>query len=832
MVRSQQHLQKHWKIAGQLFLPITPLLASLALSTHRLGQLIASAIDPDADNRMPTIAIIKANVVWLFSRDNHFRSEGLSRLTYMLHKMENASDYLPNIGQVSDVLQSNLCLVSPITSRAGDELDNINDYDSLKSLLAMLTNDVTLDRSLRHQALAQIDFMALDARCTEVIHTLDGVRIILDILDKALQVNTYAIFANDATLAVSILRKVCARMPSARIRLANDTHIYSLLLRTLLLFQHDDQLRRNCSALLFMLAFNEYIVGGTLNVGLNVPSIVKKLNAPIECEYGWHTPTRNPFSVLLSPNDGGETGRSHVDTLSRRTQSPAPVEQLVEHSERCWRHIRMAFATAWFGSLDKCTATNGYLHAGNAKLNYRINPHALKFCPALQIQAADLDIVAGTSPLAGIQYWMKQIQSATSSGQVVDALAAIESFSNVGAAGQGCPWSYDEFLDAIRRFCTTMPNSRCDEQLFMGICRLLANFIERDASKILLWTLSELNRDRCVFVEVLRASKVDVGVFMANAAFVEAVLMKTIQTPAKKHFEQLIMWTSSASDKQSVGSKKSSNQPSNLYEKMFDILLGLVDGMIVKKRFVELGCLVSMIRVVTSSAKIPPNFYTTSYVANKLLGLIAALNSHYHVGSMFVKNSLLTIGNLMMRVNDLRIDDKYMGLLIMLCGHADLEIRTYAWSILLKVATNFAQAQNLLQMANKQGLPNGLYGCSLHTLLDDEESAIVREHAGFTFATLLMQYNCCADDEQRQHLLPKNAPSNWLELLLRHNQLLDKVTEALDFLYVNESCGDQHGKPIVPCNLLRSYCVVLINVLTLNIVDFTRIVGVSVKMCR
>lgn len=587
VVRSQQHLHKHWKITSELFLPVIPLLASLALSTNRLGQLISSVIDPDADNRMPTITIIKSNVVWLFSRDNHFRSEGLHRLTYMLQKMENAANYLPNINHVRDVLQANLCLVNPITNQSmGDELDNINEYDSLRSLLAMLTSDTILDRSLRHQALAQIDFMALDAKCADTIHGLDGIRIVVGFLDKALQVNTYAVFANDATLVVSILRKVCVRIPQARAQLANDIHAYTLLLRALLLFQHDDTLRRNGAALLFMLAFNEYIAGGTLGDGSSVEPILSKLNAPIECEYRWRSSNQDPFTALFSPSAVSETDRSFFDKLGRE-QSLTPVERLFEHRERCWRYIRMAFASIWFGSLDKCNISNSYLHGGEAKLNYKINPHALAFSQALHIQTIDLDIIAGTSPLAGIQYWMKQIQSSTSSNQVADSLAAIESFSNVGAIGHGAQWSYDSFLDAIRRFCTTMPSSRCDEHLFIGICRLLANFIERDSMKVLLWALGEFNREKCVFIELLKAPNLNVMVFRANALFVEAVLMKTIQTPMKKHFEQLTLWKSTNNKQSTAAGSKKSNQASNLYEKIFDILLGLLHGMIEARRFGE-----------------------------------------------------------------------------------------------------------------------------------------------------------------------------------------------------------------------------------------------------
>lgn len=236
--------------------------------------------------------------------------------------------------------------------------------------------------------------------------------------------------------------------------------------------------------------------------------------------------------------------------------------------------------------------------------------------------------------------------------------------------------------------------------------------------------------------------------------------------------------------------------------------------------------------MVTSSAKISADCYTTSFVANKLLKLIAALNSFYHVGSMFVKNCLLTVGNLMLGVDELRIEDKHLELLIVLCSHTEFEIRSFSWNILLKIATNLRQTTKLLQIATKKGLPNGLYSCSLHTLLDDEESAIVRENAGFVFATLLMQYKNCTVDERIEYLIPKNAASNWLELLLKHYQLFEQVTSSLDHLYVEESCIDQLTKPIVPCNLMRSYCVVLQNILPLNVVEVRRFLSVSVEMCR
>lgn len=582
IVRSQQLLQTHRKIAAELFLPILPLLVSLALSPTKLGQLISSIIDPDADNRMPTITLIKSNIVWLYSRDNHFRSEGLNRLSYMLQKMETAAIYLPNINHMTDVLQPNLCLVNPIAPNMRDEFNNIHEYDSLPSLLTMLSNSVGLDRSVRHQALAQIDFMAVDAKCTDVFHKQNGCQIILFILDKALQVNSYAQYGNDAALVISILRKVCMRIAQARLQLSSDVQTYVLVLRALLLYQHDDRLRRNGAALLFMLAFNEYIAC-TTNDGFNVPSIIKKLNVPIECEYGWKSSTNDLFSALLY---GNEPNQICIDSFSH-TPLKDHTRQPNDYNNKCWRYIRMAFAAIWFGSLDNCNHTSNYMHGKHLQLNYKINPNAFEFNELLHIEREDLEIIEASSSAAGIKYWMKDMQNATSAVQVTNSLAAIESFSNVGMVGYRAQWDCSMFLDGIRRFCTTAPNTKSDQQLFISICRLLTNLIERDSMNILLWILGELNRDKCVFMEVLvKLSKTNV--YIANVQLVEATLAKTIQLPEKKHFEQLIFWSTTREKKLASLSTRADRKPnthSNMYEKIFDILIKLLDEMIMEKRF-------------------------------------------------------------------------------------------------------------------------------------------------------------------------------------------------------------------------------------------------------
>lgn len=111
--------------------------------------------------------------------------------------------------------------------------------------------------------------------------------------------------------------------------------------------------------------------------------------------------------------------------------------------------------------------------------------------------------------------------------------------------------------------------------------------------------------------------------------------------------------------------------------------------------------------------------YTASFFANKLLRFIVAIKSLSQAGSNFNKNCLLSIGNIMLSVDEVRrwdpfsylkqyiynlnveflqlkLEKKYLRLLSSLCGHMDFEIRTFSWCILSKVAKTLRGAELLI----------------------------------------------------------------------------------------------------------------------------------------
>lgn len=85
-----------------------------------------------------------------------------------------------------------------------------------------------------------------------------------------------------------------------------------------------------------------------------------------------------------------------------------------------------------------------------------------------------------------------------------------------------------------------------------------------------------------------------------------------------------------------------------------------------------------------------------TYACNKLLKLVVATSSLSYVGARITKNCLLAIGNIMICVNELLIEKRYISFISNLCGHVDFEIRSYSWSILLKLTSTLCGAENLV----------------------------------------------------------------------------------------------------------------------------------------
>lgn len=269
----------------------------------------------------------------------------------------------------------------------------------------------------------------------------------------------------------------------------------------------------------------------------------------------------------------------------------------------------------------------------------------------------------------------------------------------------------------------------------------------------------------------------------------------------------------------------------------------------------KLRSLLSLLRLITSSVHVTVDDYTTSHLVNKLLKFIKAFTPYAQTGSQFNKNCLLTIGNLMIKIDQLKIESKYVKLLSGLCSHRDYEVRAYAWSILTKLSTTLIGAEqmihgtytlawtndrirNLIKFstdAELSNLPGGFHACCLSTLLDATEPAIVRENAAYVFSTLISYRK--ENGKLHDRVLPmcwdngeQVRKENHLDMLLKQHSLFSEIVASLEHFHAGETILGHDGRhdgysgPLTSCDLLRSFCVIMCNLLTLRAAPYVDII--------
>lgn len=122
-------------------------------------------------------------------------------------------------------------------------------------------------------------------------------------------------------------------------------------------------------------------------------------------------------------------------------------------------------------------------------------------------------------------------------------------------------------------------------------------------------------------------------------------------------------------------------------------------------------------------------------------------------------------------------------------------------------------------------LPGGLFACCLNTLLDVSETATVRENAALVFATLLSHRKSNNELNERlyaMHDVGLGLGSEWIGHLILHQHLIGQIVASIKHVHVDDmidtttTAMSLAEQPIVPCNLMRSYCIILTNLVPLK----------------
>ncbi|RLU27556.1 hypothetical protein DMN91_001360 [Ooceraea biroi] len=279
-----------WSRTMEALIPVMHLLQCHADIRTPLGQYIIQLYDPDiADGiGLPDIEQLKGNIRFLYSPSSEIREKASRRLFWLVAMEINARHKLPRLHlPVHDTPLSSLCILK----RKGIVKNIYNHYQEcdIITLLEML-KDTSIEPQIRKSVLNQLNVIFANVSSHETVFKEDGLRLILDILEKALTEKDHMNYSDSVVPIISILKSIAFFDYSTRKTLSADFDVLINVLRSLLLFPNDKYMKEHGVQLLCLLAYGEHAQIHdcmiTINEEVSLPYIVlSSMKVPFECFY-------------------------------------------------------------------------------------------------------------------------------------------------------------------------------------------------------------------------------------------------------------------------------------------------------------------------------------------------------------------------------------------------------------------------------------------------------------------------------------------------------------------------------------------------------------------
>ncbi|XP_037032137.1 uncharacterized protein LOC119071380 isoform X2 [Bradysia coprophila] len=808
VLKSKSMMSTHWTNIFEILAPAIPLLLCHASKKTTLGHAILSMLTPDSD--LPTQYLIQGNVILLFSPDYQIRQDALAALMYLLLDQNDAELYLPNIQNITDVIPSNICILDSLINPKQKCISGIHERQSMDSLIELLQTS-SMDPGERKTSFLQLNILTQDPELTEIFHNASGLYLCLDALQNALKENQSSDYHDSVIPVIGILTKMFLQIPEYRREFVHDTNTYYMLLRALLIFHQHSVLKADCSIILFILAFGEHSLG---SYNVSVPNVCSKLKVPFICEYHGKESQFNQKShiecLLLNSETGQSSDRhSNNDPDTDRSHMSAKLKTM-------WQYVRLQFANLWFGGIDHisidftCSADKDLSVVYSSADNY---PDAMAFDKRLSLTKADLKLIQATNISYVFKYWLNTISNATRHSDVTKALSAIS--NNLFSPGI-CKdeLNVGTISTTLMRFYASTPNTEMDELIFVELLAFFENLIRNDYDEFLHWLLQEFRKTNCIFINLLQSSSCSSRCYTLNCRFIGVAFEYAIYSDSENIRMSLMA---------DLPKIRNETERTNILNKMFSLVMPLLDSTFEKGDLDKFRSLLSLLQIVTSSLVITIDEEFIGHIANKLLHFISSIKSLAQTGSNLNKNCLLVVSNLMhTSEHDIHIESKYIKFLSGLCGHKDVEIRTFSWMILTLLSKKLRGAETLIECLSY--LPGGFHACCLSTLLDNNESSTVRELAGTLFANLIQFVD--ANRNLLESVVPRcgNRPitqeDNSFDLIvdiIKYQRFFERVAESLKHFFVYELIDDSViATPITTCDIVRVYCGILTSLININ----------------
>ncbi|XP_037896420.1 uncharacterized protein LOC119641702 [Glossina fuscipes] len=758
-LKSERLFDIYWNNLVSLMVPLMPLLICCTFC-EQLMCVLLKLYDPDCQH-LPPVAMLQGNIGFLFHEDVCRRSEALARLIYILNSMEESCNYFPNISEINDTIPNDLCLLS-VPREYGkifcDRSTVVDDGISTMNTLSNILDATDVEPCVRKSTLMQINVLCANWRLTADLCETGAFYLIMQALENSMRKDCDVDYPDTAITAISILTKVLLYDASVRCELSETPNIYILLLRALMMFVHDVQLKQDASICLFLLLFPHEIVA-TEN-SLTAPCVLGNLKAPVK--------------VNLRPALCSDCSS---DDEKLKTIFPSMAEENLY-----WRFvIARAYGSDFKDITQKVITKQTQLDISD---EFKLTTHDVRW-------------IRSSQPALCVQRILHSASNATDhrslilAAQLLKQQLLLKYLTHIDLVASE---EITAMHNLIIKYMKLPPGNVADFEVFEGLLDVALICIRTSLTFVITGIASILQKDAQNTLITLLIDNDETPIMLFRKI---TIILNEIIKNHKFCFDPIVR-----------GVKV------NLYfGNVFDLLLERSQHLLESRDLERVRCLLSVLVALSSCQIDLPDDLLYEYCL-RLMNMSSKLRSYTQTGAQWHRDCLLSVLQLSNQMKEVvvtfRATTNLVKLLGGMSGHVDPEVRILAWSTLHRLSqTKAIDAPDIVddreerRISYQSGaqllfndlafLPGGFMTCCLSTLLNLEEPICVRQLAGQLFAFLI-------EKEQTEDI----------KSLLLQQQFLRLAADALHpsvcILSEELPAGfDSTCKGISNCELISSY---------------------------
>ncbi|XP_037822464.1 uncharacterized protein LOC119611079 [Lucilia sericata] len=698
LLQSQTLFGSNWWNLLPIVVPLLPLLSCCTLS-EKMMDLLLKLYDPDL-RQLPYISVLQGNLGFLFHSNVDRRSEALTRLIYSLNCLKDAENYAPNLMEISDTLPNDICLQNTPREYRNIFSDRLpvrcDVMTSLSNLLELLDSP-DVEPLIRKTTLMQINVLCCNWRITAELCSVGACYLILKALENALHQSSSLDYPDAAVPAISILNKIMLYDSSIRCELAETPNIYVLLIRALMLFHHDIQVRQDATMCLFQLLFSTQLI--CTENGIEGPLILGNIRIPVDVKL---------CSAL--------TNKIHQEPEKLSTMFSTALEET--------QYWRMVVAS---------TCCRGLANVTQKSLSFISQ---LDIRHDLKLTNQDIRFVRATQPGVSLHRLIKAALNATDHRSLIQAFLLLKQQLVVPTIKDTFLVS-DKFCEELniilKRYLQMPPGSNNDLELYEHLLDVTIISLKIPLLLVALEIFKILFKDPRHALVTLITQREEIPLRIYNKI---TIVLRLLVIEHKHVFEKHF----------------NGSECSTLYSNFLDLFIERCLQLFEIRDLQRVRCLLSLM-VALSSCQLDMPDQLLFFYCRRFAQLSLALKSFTQTGAQWHRDcflAILQLSNQMQRpTENFRLTAGFVKYLSGLCGHNDVEVRTLSWSILNVTAKTKAikcsgtehkssDVSGPEMLVNELSyLPGGFVACCLSTLWDAEEAICVRQMAGQLLAILI-----------------------------------------------------------------------------------------------